>query len=271
MTANSDWLARYNARKNGHGQPPPPPPQPQYQQPPPGYAPPQPAAYPQGYAPPPPPPPPPPVYQPLPGAPPHAPFGYDQATGVPIAPYGRDQYGNVLVQPPYAPPPPQQPYYPQQPQQPAYDARGQVMPQGYGQPPYQMAQQPWQPPVEIDPNTGDPVVRAMDAAAAFKGREGVKNAEACPECGGVMFQPIASAEGRKLNTNTGQFAYAAGHCTNCGYNSLAHPGAATMAIAGGTAGVGVKVVGQARSAPGAGSIMQTAHQHGLPNLFAPKE
>lgn len=270
MTANTDWLARYNARKNGYGQPPPPPPPPpQYQQPPPGYAPPPPPpppGYPQGYAPPPPP-----VYQPVPGAPPHAPFGYDPATGVPNAPYGRDQYGNIMVQPPYAyqqPPQYQQPY-PQQPQQPAYDARGQVIPQGFGQPPYGVPGQPWQPPVELDAQ-GRPSVHAMDAAAAFQGRQGVQAATPCPECGGVFFEPTASGEGRKLNTKTGEFAYAAGHCTACGYNGIMAPGSATLALAGGASGVGVRLDGPARLAPGAGSLTQVAGQHGLPNLFAPK-
>lgn len=256
------WLARYQARKSGRPpvQPPQPPPgyapPPPPQQPPPGYGPP-PAQYPPGY--------PPQGYgpQPVPGAPPHAPFGYDQATGYPVAPYGRDQYGNVIVQPP-------QPYYPPQPQQPAQWPQ-QPPPPGYPQQPPYGAPAPYQPPVEIDPATGQHVVHAMDAAAAFRGGKGVAAAEACPECGGPMFQPTASAEARKLNTKTGEFAYPAGHCTQCGFNGVAAPGAATMAIAGGASGVGVQLDGRGpRPAPGGGSLVQTAGQHGMPNLFAPK-
>lgn len=272
MTQNADWLARYHAAKTGR------PPVPQAPAYPPGYAPPQPP--PQPYAPPPPaaynvpgyPPPqqPPQPYQqgpqPMPGAPPHAPFGYDPSTGVPLAPYGRDQFGAVITQPPVYYPPQPPPGYPPQQQQPYQQPQ---QPPQYGQPYGMPQQQQWAPPVEYD-QQGNAVVHAMDAAAAFKGGKGLQAAEPCPECGGVMFQPTASGEGRKLNVKTGEFAYAAGHCTNCGYNGIASPGAATMAIAGGVSGVGIQMAGPARPAPGAGSVMQTANQHGLPNLFAPK-
>lgn len=259
--SNQDWLARYQARKRGA---PPQPQQPQYQAPP-------------AYAPPPPPPPgygypqPPqqqPVYQPpsgpqpLPGAPAHAPFGYDQSTGVPLAPYGRDQYGNVVVQPQYY----QQPY-PQQPQQPAYDPRGQVMPQGYGQPPYGPPV-PQGPAVEYDPNTGQQVVHAMDAAAYYRGGKG-QMAQPCPECDGFLIPTDATPEARKLNIRTGEFAYPAGHCNKCGFNGVMTPGDGVASIAG-LAGGSINIVGQPRPAPGGGSLIQTAGQHGMPNLFAPK-
>lgn len=259
--STSDWMARYQARKRGV------PPQPQYQAPP-AYAPPPPPppGYQPGY-PPPVAPQPQPVYgpQPIPGAPVHAPFGYDQMTGQPLAPYGRDQYGGVVVQPP----PPA--YYPQQPQQPAYDPRGQVMPQGYGQPPYGAPGQPqhYQPPTELDVNTGQSMVHAMDAANAWQGGKGVAAAQPCPECGGPMMPTNATNESRVLNTKTGEFAHPAGHCTNCGYNGITRPGESTGALAGAANGVRVNVVGTV-AAPGAKSLQQVAGQHGLPNLFGPK-
>lgn len=261
MTANSDWLARYNARKSGHQQPPPQqyPQQPVYQPPPP--------QYPQGYGQPqqPPPPayapqPPPPVYapQPIPGAPPHAPFGYDPTTGTPLSPYGRDQYGNVIVQP--------QPYYQQPPpQQPMHDERGQVLPQGYGQPPYGAPAAP-RPPTEFDPNTGQQVVHAMDAAAHYQGGKG-QRATQCPECDGHLIPTDATGESRVLNVRTGEFAYPAAHCNKCGYNGAIRPGESVAAL---SLSGGVQVVGQPRPAPGGGSLAQVAGQHGMPNLFAPK-
>lgn len=265
--SNADWLARYNARKNGQQPPPqapqyPPQPQPYPQQP--VYQPPPPQ-YPQGYGQQQLPMPPPQGPQPIPGAPAHAPFGYDQMTGQPAAPYGRDQYGNIIVQPV-----PQ--YYQPPPQQPMHDARGQVMPQGYGQPPYGVPGPPqWQPPVEYD-QQGNAVIHALDAAMAYRGGVGIQNAQTCPECGGVLFDPTAYVEegSRRLNTKTGEFATAAGHCTNCGWSPIMHPGATTMAMAGGAHGVGVRMEGDPRMAPGARNLTQTASQHGLPNLFAPK-
>lgn len=264
--SNQDWMARYAARKRGAA------PQPQYQQPP-AYAPPPPPQPMQGYAPPqqhfqPPPPgyPQPVGPQPLPGAPAHAPFGYDQATGVPLAPYGRDQYGNVIVQPQYAPQPWQPPQPPPQPQ---YDPRGQVMPQGYGQPPYGVPQTIQIPVADIDPATGQPRVHAMDAAGAWQGGKGVAAATLCPECGGTMLPTNATNESRVLNTKTGEFAHPAGHCMNCGYNGIVRPGESTGAAAGASHGVRVNVVGTV-AAPGAQSMQQVAGQHGLPNLFAPK-
>lgn len=261
MTANSDWLARYQARKTGQQPPPQYAQQPVYQPPPP------PPGYQPGYQPPPPPPPQTYGPQPLPGAPAHAPFGYDQATGVPLAPYGRDQYGNVVVQP-Y----PQQWQQPaqwpqQQPQQPMHDARGQVMPQGYGQPPYGPPV-PQGPAVEYDPNTGQQVVHAMDAAAYYRGGKG-QMAQPCPECDGFLIPTDATPEARKLNIRTGEFAYPAGHCNKCGFNGVMTPGDGVASIAG-LAGGSINIVGQPRPAPGGGSLIQTAGQHGMPNLFAPK-
>lgn len=232
---SGDWLSRYQAAK-GVRQPPPPAPPQQYQQP--QYAPP-PQQY---YAP-----------QPVPGAPAHAPFGYDPATGTPVAPYGYDQAGRILVQPPYAPPP-QQPY-----QQPG------GLPPGYPQPGPQQYQAPM--PTEVD-EQGRPVIRAMEAAAHYQGGEGNKQTGTCPECGEQSLVPrTVGNEGKKLNTQTGQFVAPAPECSNCGYNGLF----TQMGSTGGAgSAAGIKVTGTPRLAPGAGNAAQVAHQHGLPNLFAPK-
>jgi hypothetical protein len=125
------------------------------------------------------------------------------------------------------------------------------MPQGYGQPPYGAPGQPqhYQPPTELDPNTGQPMVHAMDAANAYQGGKGVAAAQVCPECGGPMMPTNATNESRVLNTKTGEFAYPAGHCTNCGYNGITRPGESTGALAGAANGVRVNVVGTV-AAPG---------------------
>lgn len=240
---DQEWLARYLAQKRGVASAPPPQsqPQPVYQQPPqqPVYQQPPPPGYQQ------------PPVEPIPGAPPHAPYGYDRLNGQPLAPYGRDHLGNIIV------------YYPQ----PAHDARGQVSPQGYGQPPYGAPQQAAMPPTEVDPNTRQPVVHAMDAVSTWQGKEGVRHAQQCPECGGT-FMPVVGG-GKVLNVKTGEFASPAGHCVNCGFNGIVRPGETTGALAGAAQGVKVNVVGSV-AAPGAQTHAQAASLHGLPNLFAPK-
>ena len=266
--STQDWMARYNARKRGqqplpppqYAPPPPPPPQ-QYQQPlpppvqvPPGYA-------PQG-----------PV--PIPGAPPHAPFGYDQMTGQPMAPYGRDHLGNIIVMPiPHAPPPGTQ-YYPQQPQQPAYDPRGQVMPQGYGQPPYGPpggVQQPTAQEATYVGSDGQVHIDWSKAPLAYQGGQGNQESKPCPSCReGFLIPTDATGEARVLNVKTGEFAYPAAHCNRCGYNGVSTPGEASGAV-GAAAGTGVKIVGDPRMAPGASTRAQAATSHGLPNLFAPSD
>lgn len=261
----SDFLARYNARKNGAPPRPGPPPPPQYQQqpvypsqpvpvqpqqPPPGYSP--------GYAP-----------QPLPGAPPHAPYGYDPATGVPVAPYGYDPSGRVLVGQPYA----QQPV-----QQPQWQPNGLPAPQGYGQPPHGQVQV--QPLVQPDQTTyigedGQVRIDWAQAPKAWQGGQGVRETQPCGACGGDMIPTDApntdgmpGASVGVFNATLGRTVYPAAHCSRCGAiqkeGMLYAPGNATGALAG-----GAKVSGPARPAPGGGSEQQVAHQHGLTNIFAP--
>lgn len=259
----SDWLQRYNARKQGAPARPAPPPPPQYQQP--VYSPPpQQPAYQPGYP------------QPLPGAPPHAPFGYDQATGVPVAPFGYDQHGQVITQP-YAPPPQQ--YVPQQPQQHGYQPNGLPAPNGYGQPPYGPVQPVYEQAPVADGTPQNFHERVQYAISHVQGQTaGNREVMACQQCGGPMVPTDASGfavpdgmpqSAGVFNPNTGQTVYPAGHCMTCGHvnkvGSAYAPGAGSAAMAG-----MVKASGPVRMAPGGGSVDQVAHQHGLPNLFAPK-
>jgi hypothetical protein len=255
----SDWLNRYNARRSGQPRPVAPPPPQQYQPPPQQYQQPPPLAYP----------------QPVPGAPAHAPFGYDPATGVPVAPYGHDQYGRIVTQPLYAPPPQQVP------QQPGYQPNGLPAPNGYGQPPYGPVQPVYdQPPPPADGTPQGFHDRVRYAISHVQGNTaGNREVGVCMQCGGPMVPTDATGFGVPdgmpqsagvFNVNTGQTVYPAAHCATCGHiNSI---GRGQFAPGGGTAamGVGVKVVGAPRLAPGAGSMEQVAHQHGMPNLFAPK-
>lgn len=262
----SEWLARYQARKQGAPQRPVPPsyppPQQAYVQPPPQPAPAMP--YPPGYP------------QPLPGAPPHAPFGYDQATGVPVAPYGYDQQGRILVQPPYVVP---QQYPPQQPQQPAYDPNGLPAPNGYGQPPYGQVHPMYEAPPQADGTPQNFHDRVRYAISHPQGNTaGNREVMACQQCGGPMVPTDATGFGVPdgmpqsagvFNSQTGQTVYPAGHCMTCGHINRVQgsyaPGAGTAAMAG-----MVKASGPIRMAPGARSAEQVAHQHGMPNLFAPR-
>ena len=260
---SSDWVNRYKARKSGAApQPYYPPPQPPQQ-----YAPsPQQPQY---------------VPQPMPGAPPHAPFGYDPATGTPIAPYGRDQYGNIITQPyiqPYA-------VSPQPVQQPAYDPRGMPMPQGYGQPPYgQVGQQQHLGPRPEDAlyvgSDGQVHVDWSKGPVAYQGGKGNQESHACPNAGcdgyligtngfgGGLLDGMPQTAG-VFNAN-GQTVYPAPHCSKCGFIQKADGGYAPGGAVGAIAGAGVKPTGEPRMAPGAGNLVQVAGQHGLPNLFAPK-
>jgi len=227
---------------------------PQPQQAPPAYYPPQPP--PQQV---------PPAYyaQPVPGAPPHAPFGFDQATGRPIAPYGYDQQGNVMLQPPYQPPPQQYAPPPTQ----AYAPNG--LPAAY---PPQSAPPGWMPdgrggwmpdgPTVLD-DQGH--VHYWDAAMHFKGSEGVQAVGTCPKCGGPLVPRNEGGQNRVLNTNTGVMADPAPECATCGYN-----GKFEQMASGNHNGIAVHVDGPARAAPGAKSLSQVESQHGLPNLFAHK-
>lgn len=264
----SDWLSRYQARKQGAPPRPvaPPPPtyqQPQYaQQPPPNYAPGYPAPpYPTNYP------------QPMPGAPAHAPFGYDQATGIPVAPYGHDQWGRIIVQPPYAQPPLPVP------QQPGYDPSGLPAPQGYGQPPYGQQQQVYE---QVPVQDGTPQSfhdRVRYAVSHVSGNTaGNREVYACQQCGGPMVPTDATGfavpdgmpqSAGVFNPELRMTVFPAAHCATCGHinreGAAYAPGAGTAAMAG-----MVKATGPARMAPGAGSAAQVASQHGLPNLFAPK-
>jgi hypothetical protein len=265
----SDWLNRYQARKQGAPARPAPPPPPQYQQP---YQPPAPQPVPPSYGPPPP------AYppgypQPVPGAPPHAPFGYDPATGVPVAPYGHDQFGRIMVQPPYAPVPQQVP------QQPAYDPSGLPAPNGYGQPPYGQVHPMYEQAPQADGTPQNFHDRVRYAISHPEGNTaGNREVMACQQCGGPMVPTDASGFGVPdgmpqsagvFNSQTGQTVYPAGHCMTCGHINRVQgsyaPGAGTAAMAG-----MVKATGPIRMAPGAGSAAQVASQHGLPNLFAPR-
>ena len=263
----SDWLQRYQARKQGTAPPPqqaPPQPPPTYYQQPPAYPQQQPPpAYPPSYP------------QPVPGAPTHAPFGYDPATGVPVAPFGYDATGRVLTQPPY-----QQPA--QVPQQPAYQPNGLPMPQGYSQPPYGQVQ----PPPAMSPQQvtylgedGQVHVDWAEAPKAWQGGQGTRESSQCTQCGGDVIPTDApnvdgmpGASVGVFNAQTGTTVYPAPHCSRCGAiqksdGSAYAPGSATGAL---TTGIGIKTVGPARPAPGGGSEQQVASQHGLPNLFAPR-
>lgn len=269
----SAWLDRYNRAKQGapqHAAPPQPPPHAAYNVP--GYPPPQvpqppyqQPAYPPGYP------------QPVPGAPAHAPFGYDPMTGGPVAPFGYDQQGRILVQPPYAVPPQQAPQYVQQP---AYDPNGLPAPQGYGQPPYGQMQPPIQeaPPIQdgTPQNFHDRVRYAISHVQGTTA--GNREIMQCQQCGGPMVptdaRGFAVPDGMPqsagvFNSNTGQTVFPAAHCVACGHvnreGTTFAPGAGTAAMAG-----MVKATGPIRMAPGAGSVAQVANQHGLPNLFAPR-
>jgi hypothetical protein len=203
--------------------------------------------------------------QPVPQGPPaHAPFGYDPNTGLPVAPYGRDQSGNIIV-------PQQQPV--------AFDPRGLPQPQGYGQAPYgqvpgQYPQQQFQPQ-DSGPQVLDAQghVHYMDAAAHFRGtKEAQADSADCPNCTvpdpvtggrkpGVMMRRTGS---KIMNTNTGIMVEPAPVCTNCGYNGKFEQSGAGSGMEG-----MVTQVEQGRHyGRGGASETQAAHIHGMRNLFA---
>jgi hypothetical protein len=250
-------------------------PPPAYPPPPPGYPPPPnypppPVQPPPPYYPPPQPPqqPPPPYYAPVPGAPAHAPFGFDPATGAPLAPYGYDQFGRMVMQPPQAYVAP--PYAPPQPgyqQPPAYAPNG--LP--YAAPAPSAPAQGWVPDGRGGWEPGQPPttdgihVHYMDAAAHFKGREGIKQVTECPNCGGPLVPRNEGGQNNIMNLNSGIIATPAPECATCGYNGKFEQ------MGSGRGVEGIQVVGSPRLAPGAGSLHQVAHQHNMKNLFAPKE
>lgn len=204
------------------------------------------------------------------GPPAHAPYGYDQNTGLPLAPYGRDQWGNIIA------PPQQQP----QQQYGGFDARGMpLVPQGYapspGQYPQQQYPQQGYPPPDSGPQILDAQghVHYMDAAAHWHGtKEAQADTMDCPRChipdpvtGGQKPGVMLRRSGQRImNVNTGQMVDPAPVCTNCGFNGKWDQSGSGAGMDG-----MVTNVDQARHyGRGGASENQAAHLHGMPNLFA---